>query len=128
MLSVFISSTSVDLKAHREAVGRAIMALKMHPVMMEDFTATDANAAEKCRREVLACDLFIGIYAHRYGFTPPGETKSITELEYDWATAAKIPRLIFVVDPAYEWPDEFKDPNPAMLNAFKQHVGLEKVW
>ena len=29
------------------------MQLQMHPVMMEDFNATDAGAVEKCKREVV---------------------------------------------------------------------------
>ncbi len=128
MLRVFVSSTSKDLQAHREAVGKALMQLEMYPVMMEDFTATDENAVEKCRSEVTTSDLFLGIYAHRYGFIPPNENKSITELEYTWAVAAKIPQLIFVVDPAYVWPEDAKDADSAPLEAFKQRVGLERVW
>ena len=85
MLKVFISSTSVDLKDYRSAVRDAIMVLNMHPVMMEHFPAMDADAVEACKQKVLDCDVFVGIYAHRYGYVPLTETKSITELEYDWA-------------------------------------------
>ena len=33
-----------------------------------------------CRQKVVECDLFVGIYAHRYDYyIPQGETKSITD-------------------------------------------------
>src|SRR5689334_6572711 len=103
MLRVFISSTSKDLTDYREAAMRAVSALDMHPVVMEDFNATDANAVDKCRQAVESCDILIGVYAYRYGYVPPDEQHSITEMEYEWATAAGKPRLIFVIDPAFNW-------------------------
>jgi hypothetical protein len=49
--------------------------------------------------------IFVGVYAHRYGWCPPGfNGKGITKLEYDWATAKGIPRLCFVVNKDYPWP------------------------
>src|SRR5258708_1244852 len=128
MLRVFISSTSVDLKAHRIAVQDAILSLNLHPVMMEYFTAMDANALEACRQKVQSCDVFIGIYAHRFGYIPDGQSKSITEMEYEWAIKAKLPAYIFVVEPSYTWPDEYRDKDEAPLEAFKRRVGRERVW
>ncbi len=128
MLRIFISSTSVDLKAHRIAVQDSILSLNLHPVMMEYFTAMDANALEACRQKVQSCDVFIGIYAHRFGYIPDGQSKSITEMEYEWAIKAKLPAYIFVVEPSYTWPDEFRDKDEAPLEAFKRRVGRERVW
>lgn len=130
MLKVFVSSTAVDLRAHREAIREALMQLQMHPVMMEDFNATDAGAVEKCQREVVDSDVFVGIYAYRYGFIPPNQHHSITEMEYDWAAERKIPRLLFMVDPAYAWDEKFKDTDPTavgLLAAFKRRLDSEKV-
>ncbi|MBZ0315794.1 MAG: tetratricopeptide repeat protein [Anaerolineae bacterium] len=128
MHRVFISSTSKDLHTHREAVRDAVLKLGMHPVMMEHFPAMDADAIEACRRKVLDCDEFVGIYAHRYGYTPTGYTQSITELEYEWA--AHLPRHLFVVKPDYAWPAEFTDgpDEHAQLEAFKARVGTGHVW
>ncbi|NLX11869.1 MAG: tetratricopeptide repeat protein [Chloroflexi bacterium] len=129
MFRVFVSSTSQDLQAHREAVRDAVLALGMHPVMMEHFPAMDADAVAACHQKVQDCDLFVGIYAHRYGYIPHQHTRSITELEYDWAGEAGIPRRVFVIDPDHPWPDSLRDPaHAAALDAFKQRVGREKVW
>src|SRR5258708_19472859 len=125
MLRVFISSTSQDLTTHREAVRKAVTALKMYPIMMEDFTAMDTNAVEKCHREVLDCDIFIGIYAHRYGFIPPDETKSITVLEYEWATRSHKPRLIYVVVPSYVFPSSLPDVDTTHIQPSTQHISFE---
>ena len=76
-------------------------------VKMEDFGARDANAKDLCARLVRECDLLVGLMGHYYGSCPPGETISFTELEYRTATAAGLPRLMFVA------PDDF--PIPARL-------------
>ena len=75
-------------------------------------------------------DVFVGVYAYRYGFVPPGQNRSITEMEYDWAAERKIPRLLFMVDPNYPWDDSFKDSDPTsvgLLAAFKRRLDSEKV-
>lgn len=130
MPRVFISSTSKDLAGHRAAVRDAVLKLGMHPIMMEHFPAMDANALDACQRKVLDCDLFVGIYAHRYGYIPADQGKSITELEYDWAVAADLPRRVFVIKPGYEWPHELSDMGDdyTKLDAFKKRVGAERVW
>jgi tetratricopeptide (TPR) repeat protein len=128
MIRVFISSTSEDLRDHREAVRDAVMTLGMHPVMMEHFPAMDADAVAACRQKVIDCDLFVGIYAHRYGHIPQGETRSITEMEYDWAGEAGLPRRVFVINRDYAWPDEFREHDKTIeIDAFRQRSG-EKVW
>ncbi len=129
MRRVFVSSTSVDLREHRNAVRDAILTLGLHPIMMEHFPAMDAGALEVCRQKVHEADLFVGVYAHRYGYIPQGAAQSITEMEYDWARARDIPCYVYVVDRAYPWPDDLRDPeNTALLDAFKARVGKELVW
>jgi hypothetical protein len=108
MYKVFLSSTSRDLDAYREAVHRAIDGLPGFTlVKMEDFGARDANAKDLCEGLVRECDLLVGLMGHYYGSCPPGDTTSFTELEYRTATAAGLARLMFVV------PDDF--PIPARL-------------
>ncbi|MGH6903603.1 MAG: DUF4062 domain-containing protein, partial [Geminicoccaceae bacterium] len=105
---VFLSSTSRDLAAYREAVHQAIDGLPGFAlVKMEDFGARDASAKDLCARLVRECDLFVGLMGHYYGSCPPGEPASFTELEYRTATAARLSRLMFVA------PDDF--PIPASL-------------
>ena len=105
---VFLSSTSRDLDAYREAVHRAIDGLPgFQLVKMEDFGARDASAKDLCARLVRECDLFVSLMGHYYGSCPPGEPVSFTELEYRTATAARLSRLMFLA------PDDF--PIPASL-------------
>ena len=105
MDKVFLSSTSRDLETYREAVHRAIDGLPgFSLVKMEDFGARAASAKELCAGLVRECELFVGLMGHYYGSCPPGEAVSFTELEYRTATAAGLPRLMFLA------PDEFLIP------------------
>jgi hypothetical protein len=72
--SVFVSSTFLDLRDHRQLVLDVILRLGMQPLAMEFFGADPSEPKDLLRREVEACDIFIGIYAHRYGYIPPAGT------------------------------------------------------
>jgi tetratricopeptide (TPR) repeat protein len=97
-LRVMISSTARDLPEHRPKVMDACMRLGMfYPDMMEHLTATDANALEVSLRIVDRADLYVGVFAFRYGYVPDGGTISVTESEYNRAVERKIPRLIFLM-------------------------------
>src|SRR5262249_51762182 len=71
------------------------------------------NALAVCREKVRSADLFLGLYAHRYGFQPGDQGPSITELEYNWAVAAGIPTLLFLVDEEQPWPPKQIDQGSA---------------
>lgn len=106
--SVFISSTSVDLQEHRKAVRDAISRLDLHTIDMKDFGSQSGDAVKVSVDEVRKAHIFVGILAHRYGYVPADATKSVTEMEFDEATRLGIPRLMYLVDPAYqEWPPQF---------------------
>jgi hypothetical protein len=117
-IDVFISSTSVDLQTYREAVAKVILRLGMYPIDMANFNTTDRNALQLCYDKVHEAEVFIGIYAHRYGYVPDAEVKykkkdgtdgagdcvtGITHLEYLWAKERGIPMLFFVVDEKTAW-------------------------
>src|SRR5690242_6540 len=96
---VFLSSTFSDLKEHRRAVQDAIKLLGAVDVSMEEFGARDQRPAAECERIVKEeSDLFVGIYAHRYGFVPDGSDISISEIEYRAASQAALPRFIYIID------------------------------
>ncbi|MCB0056021.1 MAG: DUF4062 domain-containing protein, partial [Caldilineaceae bacterium] len=126
---VFISSTSLDLAEHRRQVTEACLRMDCLPVGMEQWPAQDADAETACLRQVDGCDLFIGIYAFRYGWQPPRHDVSISELEYDRAKANSIPRLLFFADENAPWPPKMVDKGEdgTKLEAFKQRVGGERV-
>lgn len=128
--SVFISSTSKDLKDHREAVNEVIRRLRLHPVDMIDFGAQPGGAKDVSVKEVRTSDFFIGILAHRYGYVMDGQAKSVTEQEYDEAVRHRKPRLIYLVDPAYSWDAALIENDPtaqARLSAFKARLNKTEV-
>jgi formylglycine-generating enzyme required for sulfatase activity len=121
---VFISSTSIDLPEHRKAVSEAVLNLGLYPDGMEHWPVADENPVEFCRQKIEKAELYIGIYAHRYGWRPDGfGGKSITELEYEWATERGIPRLCFVIDPKHPWsPEDMELEALEDLKRFKARV------
>jgi Domain of unknown function (DUF4062) len=70
---------------------------------METFGARPGDPMRACLDEVAECDLFVGIYAHRYGFVPPDAHASVTELEYERAIELKKPVFAFVMAEDYDW-------------------------
>ncbi|NJL18601.1 MAG: DUF4062 domain-containing protein [Nitrospira sp.] len=124
-----ISSTARDLPDHREEVKDACLRQSMFPVMMEHLPASDAEAIAVSLRMVDEADLYLGIFAHRYGYVPQGHPISVTEMEYNRAVERKIPRLIFVMhdDHPITAKDVEKGAGAAKLETFKQRVQTENI-
>jgi hypothetical protein len=124
-----ISSTALDLPEHRQQVIEGCLRASCLPLAMESLGAADATAVQESLRLVDEADIYIGIFAHRYGFVPPEYEKSITELEYDRAVERDIPRLIFFMHD--EHPLTAKDvetgPGAEKLNKLKERIGLVRV-
>ncbi len=95
--NVMISSTSIDLPEHREKVRSACEEQKMLPIGMEALPADDAQAVPVSFGLVDQSKIYLGIFGWRYGFIPPGENISITEMEYDRASKRRIKRFIFMM-------------------------------
>ena len=106
-MKVFISSTYEDLKNYRQAAIEVVNRCKWVPLAMEFFTSMPHEPTKACEQEINECDVFVGIYAHRYGFIPDGQTKSITQLEYDLAKKLNKACLCFVVKEDYQWNPQF---------------------
>jgi tetratricopeptide (TPR) repeat protein len=127
---VMISSTARDLPEHREKVMHACMRLGMfYPEMMENLTATDANALEVSLKMVDQADIYVGVFAFRYGYVPAGETSSVTEAEYNRAVARDIPRLIFLMsDDHLVKPSDVETGEGAeKLRQLKERLKTERV-
>jgi Domain of unknown function (DUF4062)/NACHT domain len=110
--NVYLSSTFEDLKDYRAAVHEALSKMEHNVVAMEHYVATDTRPVEKCLRDVEACDIYVGIFAWRYGYVPTDNNPqqlSITELEYRRAGDAGKPRLLFLVDRSAPWSPTFMD-------------------
>lgn len=95
---VIVSSTARDLPEYREQVKDACLRVDMFPKMMEQLPASDADAIRASLELVDEADVYVGVFAHRYGYIPAGHDISITQMEYEHAVKRGIPRLIFVMD------------------------------
>jgi tetratricopeptide (TPR) repeat protein len=102
---VFVSHTSelrnfpAGGKSYIAETERAISAAGHVVVEMADFPAADQPAAELCVQRVRGCEVYVGVLGTRYGSPVTDRPEvSYTELEFDTATAAGLPRLVFVLD------------------------------
>ncbi|MCP4118424.1 MAG: SUMF1/EgtB/PvdO family nonheme iron enzyme [Desulfobacteraceae bacterium] len=98
LYKVFISSTFIDNEERRKLVRDAITTEDMVWHGMEIFPAESSTAKKACLEHARKADLLVGIIAHRYGFIPDGDEKSITEMEYDAAKEAGKDCLMFQID------------------------------
>lgn len=101
---VFLSHTS-ELRdyppsgSYIDKAERAVSAAGHAIIDMADFPSIDQAPADVCQQRVRECDVYVGIYGMRYG--SPVRDKpdvSYTELEYNTATEAGLPRLIFLIN------------------------------
>jgi len=137
--SVFISSTSEDLKEYREAARDAAVAARILPIQMEYFAASGQRPPlEACLHKVSEADVVVLIVAHRYGWVPPDQDgegdKSITWLECEQARRDNKEVLAFVVDPQHSWDPQLKEEHriaaavskgeatPELLAEVQRHV------
>ena len=72
--TAMISSTSLDLPEHRQHVMDACQRMGVTPIMMEHLPASDDPALQAAINKSLGmvneADIYIGIFAHRYGWVP----------------------------------------------------------
>ena len=123
--TAFLSSTSKDLADYREAAYRAISGLDGYLCMrMEDFGARDAAAAEFCLKKVSECDVFLGLVGHLHGSCPTGSNRSFTEIEYEAAVKAGLPRLMFIAAEDFSLPMNLveTDEKRTRQRAFRERV------
>ncbi|HEX8294501.1 MAG TPA: DUF4062 domain-containing protein [Pyrinomonadaceae bacterium] len=88
-LKAIISSTAHDLPQHRALAHKACLEAGVFPIGMEQLPARDASGVAASLEMVEQADIYIGVYAFRYGWLPDGEDVSITEMEFDRAVALK---------------------------------------
>ncbi|MFJ8579595.1 HEAT repeat domain-containing protein [Micromonospora sp. NPDC093277] len=108
-MKVYISATQKDLLEYRAAVHAAARRLEIEDVAMEAYGADIRPPLERCLADVRRCDLYVGLFAWRYGYRPSGQKSSITELEYREALAAGKPCLIFLLAEDTLWPVDMVD-------------------
>jgi hypothetical protein len=99
--TAMISSTSVDLPEHRQQAIDACLRQGIFPSAMEHLPARDADAISVSLKMVDEADIYLGIYAWRYGHVPAGHNISITEMEFSRAVERGIPILVFTIHKAH---------------------------
>ena len=97
-LRVFVSSTLKELAPERRVVRAAIEGLLLAPVMFE-LGARPHPPRDLYRAYLEQSDVFVGLYAERYGWIAPGEEISGLEDEYRLAPA-EMPKLVYIKDGA----------------------------
>ncbi len=127
-MKVFISSTYVDLIKYRKCAVEVVNRHQCTPLAMELFMAQPEEPKIACANEIQECDIFVGIYAHRYGWVPQGSDKSITRLEYELALELRKDCLCFVVNEELAWKPKFMEKeNPGKLREFLALVKNDKT-
>ncbi len=135
MATIYLSSTFSDLQECRQRVYRALARLKHTVRAMEDYVARDDRPVEACLKDVADCDLYVGLFAHRYGYIVDDAARnpdklSITELELRKAQEMGKKCLIFLLDPKVPWSpefmDSFKGDGEAGARILKLRADLEK--
>lgn len=121
-LNVMISSTIVNLPSYRDAAREAVLKCGMFPQMMEMESALQINSTEFSIKLVDNSDIYVGVFAQKYGSIPEEKDISMTEIEYQRAIDRKIPILIFIID------DDFAIPvKPSDIASFFEEDPAKKI-
>ena len=96
--SVFVSSTSADLRQHRAAVRSTVEGLKLRFVGMEGFTPTAQPPAQLICEKVDSAKVYVGILGMRYGSLDETTGLSMTETEYRRALTGGKPVRMFLMN------------------------------
>jgi Domain of unknown function (DUF4062) len=97
MAKVYVSSTIVDLKPERQAVLEWLRLARHQTV--DSYLPDSDTVRDSCLEDIAACDLYVLIVGHRYGFQPPNDNPeglSITQLEFRRAGECDILRIVLL--------------------------------
>ncbi|HVF44685.1 MAG TPA: DUF4062 domain-containing protein, partial [Pyrinomonadaceae bacterium] len=133
--TAMISSTALDLPEHRKLVHQACLDAEVFPVGMEQLPARDATGVAASLEMVDKADIYIGVYAFRYGWVPDGEEVSITEMEFDRAVERKVEGklreiLVFAAHEQHAFPAGHIEANEVAqdkLRKFKARAAAVRV-
>ncbi|MBI5931913.1 MAG: DUF4062 domain-containing protein [Chloroflexi bacterium] len=120
-LNVMISGTREDLQDHLAKAKIAVEQFGAYALVMENMPASPNDAITASLKMVDDADIYVGIFAHRYGYKPIDPRNpdkiSITEMEYRHAIKREIPCLIFLMG----------DDHPIFPDMFEQGGGAKKL-
>ena len=128
MAKVYVSSTFQDLQEHREKVRAVLRRMGHEDVAMEYYVAGTERPLDKCLADVAACDVYVGVFAWRYGWVPTKNNPdrlAITEMEYRKAVETNKPCLIFLLSEDAPWPRKFIDRDPTLIERLRNGLSEE---
>ena len=125
---VYVSSTIADLTEERRAV-LDWLRLARHQAV-DSYLPDSDTVRDSCLDDVAACDLYVLILGHRYGFQPPEDNPeglSITHLEFRRAGECGIPRvtLLRTSIPDVSLSDLGNPQRLALVSAFRDEVARQ---
>jgi predicted ATPase len=130
-LRVFVSSTLKELAEERKVVRQSILKLRLAPVMFESG-ARPHPPQELYQSYLSQSQIFIGIYWQSYGWVAPG--KHISGLEDEYNLSNKLPRLIYIKNPAPDREpalvgllDHIKNNNSSSYTSFSTLAELKEL-
>jgi hypothetical protein len=97
-LRVFVSSPLGELAAERQAVARAVAALRLTPVLLE-AGARPHPPRDLYRAYLAQSDVFVGLYWQHYGHLSPGMAVSGIEEEFGAGAGAGVTAAAVRQDP-----------------------------
>lgn len=108
------------VEAAKDAVNRAGHV----PRHMADFPPRPGPPAQVCRAAVRESDVYVALVGLRYGSPVRDQPElSYTELEFETATAAGKPRLVFLINPPEQIRRRFEDPeHPERQRRFRDQL------
>jgi Domain of unknown function (DUF4062) len=125
LAKVYVSSTIIDLKPERQAV-LDWLRLARHQAI-DSYLPDSDTVRDSCLADVAACDLYVLILGHRYGFRPPDDNPeglSITHLEFRRAGECGIPRVVLLrtSSPDLRLTDLLNPARAPLVLAFRDEV------
>lgn len=117
-MRIFVSSVQKELQQERRAIknfveGDALLRRFFEVFLFEDLPASDRRADHVYLDEVDQAGVYVGIFGSEYGYENT-DGLSPTELEFERATKAGKPRLIFIKD------EDDKARHPKMLKLIRR--------
>jgi hypothetical protein len=96
-LKIFISGTQDDMKPERDAVDRAVNSTTLATGIRAETTASQPKSPRTwIEQQIRECNIYIGVYSHRYGWVIPDENVSATEFEFNLARKLSKPILVWI--------------------------------
>ena len=124
-----ISSTVLDLPAHRQAARDACLRQDFFPIMIEPQAPGHGDLVRLSRELVEQADVYILILGYRYGEIPQGHDKSLTHLELDYVNERGIPKLVFLMadDHPVKRVDVDMGPGAERVRALREQLKREEA-